>query len=196
MSKNIEKLKHKLFFSVQDIANVLDITRESACVFASRNTHNRRFIRVKNNFYVFSETWNRMSKAKRFELANFLQVPSYISFLTALSFYEVTTQVTRNFFESASLKRSVIFTAGGTQFKYYKLKKRYYSDFDRNNGFFIAEKEKAFADVLYLYSFGKYRLDFNAIDTSKIDLTKLKKIIAIYPKKTQAVAEKKMQINI
>lgn len=118
------------------------------------------------------------------KISNFLQVPSYISFGTALSFYEITTQVQRNYYESVSLKRSVEFSAGGADFIFHKLKREYYFDFVRREDIFIATKEKSFVDAVYLCSFGKYSLDFNALDVDKLDRERIAKISEAFPQRT------------
>lgn len=102
-------------------------------------------------------------------VSNFLQVPSDVSFTTALSLYEITTQVQRDFFESDSLRRSISYKIRGTIFNYYKIQKMYYFDFMKKEDIFIATGEKAFIDSIYLYSFGKYKMDFSAIDLERLD---------------------------
>jgi predicted transcriptional regulator of viral defense system len=119
-----------------------------------------------------------------------LQVPSYISFASALSYYEVTTQVQRKFFESVSLKRSKKIKEGGVEFDYYKFKKEYYFDFNKIGDFFIASKEKALVDALYLCSLGRYKIDFSALDFNKLDSKKLKKVLKSFPKKVSVLARK------
>ena len=190
MIRGLNELRERVFFTSEDVSAVTGIKQQSAWVLCSRYVKTGRFIRLKNNFYVLDESWRAMTKEKLFELANFLQVPSYISFLTALSYYEVTTQVTRDFFESASLKRTAGFERLGREFEFYKIKKEYYFGFERKEGFFIASKEKAFADAVYLCSFGKYALDTNAIDKTKIDLKELKAIMKRFPERTRVLAEK------
>lgn len=194
MRENLDRLlRDKLFFTVGDLADILGIQRQSAWVLSSRYVKSGRFIRLKNNFYVLGENWRVMTRERFFELANFLQVPSYISFLAALSYYEVTTQVVRNYFESASLKRSAAFETWPAQFKYYKMKKDYYFSFEKKGSFFIATREKALADAVYLYSFGKYRLDFSAIQMAKLDKNELKRITRCFPEKTRVIMEKLCQ---
>jgi predicted transcriptional regulator of viral defense system len=140
--------------------------------------------------YILDQSWQNFSREDFLQTANILQVPSYVSFMTALSFYEVTTQIQRNFFESASLKRSVKFDIKETVFNYYKLKKLYYFNFVKKDNIFIATKEKAFVDSVYLYSFGKYKLDFSSLDISKLDKNRLRKILRIFPTRTRKVANK------
>lgn len=174
--------------------DILGIKPESARVLCSRYTRDGVFVRVKNNFYILAQKWDSLSREDFLRVSNFLQVPSYISFMSALSFYEITTQVPRNFFECASLKRSVRFNVRGVTFNFYKLKKQYYFDFIKREQFFIATKEKAFIDSVYLYSFGKYKLDFNSLDLSKLDKERIKKILRIYPQKTKAIVERLCKI--
>lgn len=184
------KLKNKLFFTVSEVAETLGIKRESAWVLCNRYVKNGLFVRLKNNFYVLSQDWDRLGQESLFRLANYLQVPSYISFMTALSYYEVSTQVQRDFVENACLRRSVKFQIQGKELNYYKLKKRLYFDFIKKEDFFIATKEKAFLDALYLYSFGKYKLDFDSLDLKKLDTRRLKKIIKVFPDKTIKIARR------
>ena len=46
-------------------------------------------------------------REQKFIIANIYQVPSYISLMTALDYYEITTQMQRDFIESVILKRTV-----------------------------------------------------------------------------------------
>lgn len=186
----LKQLQKKLYFTVRDLADTLGIKIESARVLASRYTKDGIFIRLKNNFYVLEQKWAGLAQEDFFMLSNYLQVPSYISLTSALWFYEITTQVPRNFFESISLKRSQKFNIKGASFLYYKVKKEFYGDFIRRGNFFIAAREKAFIDAVYLYSFGKYKLDFSSLDTAKLDKRRLKQIIKKYPDKTKQIVRK------
>jgi predicted transcriptional regulator of viral defense system len=185
-----EELGNKLYFSVSDLAQVLQITRESAKVLASRYRKNRVFMRLKKDFYVLSSNWRKYTIEQYLQIANVLQVPSYISFMTALNYYEITTQVQRNFFESAAQKRTVSYNIDGTVFAYYKLKKDYYFDFTRLNNIFISTKEKAFIDAIYLFSFGKYRLDIDSLDMTRLENRAIKSIIKTYPEKTKRIVRR------
>lgn len=190
----ILKLKGRVLFTALDVAEIFKIKPESAWVLCSRYVKEGVFIRLKKNTYTLEQNWRSWANKDFFKVANFLQVPSYISFMTALSFYGVTTQVQRDFFENASLKRTRKFEIDGITFNFYKLKKEYYFDFNRQEGVFVASKEKAFADSVYLYSFGKYKIDFSSIDFSKLDKARIRKIVQIYPLKTKAIMEKLCRI--
>lgn len=186
----IKRLNAKLYFTVSDIARLSGIKTASARVLCSRYVKRGEFVRVKNDFYLTSQKWDSLSRLDYLKLANFLQVPSYVSFVTALREYEITTQVPRDFYESASVRRSVNFTAAGTQFNYYKLKKELYFGFIKKNGCFLALPEKAFLDALYLYAMGKYKLDISAIDTGKFDKGRLKSFLKVFPLRIKELTEK------
>ena len=96
----------KLYFRHEDIARTLDISDESAKVSASRYVKQGLLVRLKRNLYVLREKWKILEKEEKFILANLMQVPSYISLMTALDYYEITTQMQRDFIESVAVKRT------------------------------------------------------------------------------------------
>jgi predicted transcriptional regulator of viral defense system len=190
----LQKLKEKFYFSSKDLQNLLDIKPDSAKVMCSRYVKTGFFVRLKNNFYVLNERWENFNRRDYLAIANILQVPSYISFTTALSVYELTTQVQQNFYENACLRRSLKTSIQGVKFNYYKLKKEYYFDFVKKDGCFMASAEKAFVDAAYLFSFGKYNLDVSSLDLKKLDKKRLKKIITIFPFKTRVMVKQLCKI--
>jgi len=192
--QNLKELGSRLYFTVKDAADILRVKPESAWVLCARYVKEGIFLRVRKNFYVLSQKWESFSREDFFRISNFLQVPSYVSFMTALSWYEVTTQVQRNFFESASLKRSLQYETEGVAFNFYKLQKEYYFDFIKKNNVFMATKEKAFLDSIYLYSFGKYRLDMSSLDLEKLDKIRMKRLMRPFPQKTQKIISKLCRI--
>ncbi len=186
----LRKLRDGLIFTVEDVEDLLGIRHESARVLCTRYVKNGLFIRLKRNLYILPERWEDLSRENFLRISNLLQVPSYISFITALSLYEVTTQVQRDFFESAASKRSVSFKIEGVRFNYYKIKRKYYFDFVKEGDIFVATKEKAFLDSAYLYSFGKYKIDFSSLDLDKLDKNRIKKLLKLYPEKTGGIVRK------
>jgi len=185
-----KELAEKLYFTSGEVSGILGITPESGRVLCSRYVERGLFLRLKRDFYVLEQNWPRLTREELMKIANILQVPSYVSFISALSFYEVTTQVQQNFFENACLKRSRKVDVGGVNFNFYKLDRRYYFNFVKREDIFIATKEKAFIDSIYLYSFGKYRLDFNALDLDKLDRAEVKRIAKVFPERTAKLAKK------
>lgn len=182
------KLSDRLYFTTEDLQEQLGIKPGSARVLCTRYAKRGIFVRLKKNLYTLNERWNRLSNEDYLRISNLLQVPSYISLMTALCFYDITTQVQRDYFESVSLKRSAGFNIKGAAFNYHKLKKQYYFDFVKKGDIFVATKEKAFIDAVYLYSFGKYKLDFSSLDTDRLDKNRLKDLLRAYPGRTRDIA--------
>jgi predicted transcriptional regulator of viral defense system len=188
LSKNITELQtlsRKTYFTLEDVAQSLGIQAASARVLCSRYVRQGILVRLKNGFYTTAWKWENLNRQDFFKIANILQVPSYISLMSALSYYDITTQTQKNYQESICLKRSIAYNVGDAVFNYIKMQERYYGDFVKTDGFFIATKEKAFMDAAYLYSFGKYKFDVDSLDLKKLDEKKLKNILKSYPQKTK-----------
>ncbi|MBN1445745.1 MAG: hypothetical protein JW957_06535 [Candidatus Omnitrophica bacterium] len=183
-------LKNKKYFRVGEISGILGIKPSSARVLCSRLKQQGLVVRLKRDFYILRETWDNLKYEDSLKLANILQVPSYVSCMSALAFYDVSTQVQRSFFESVSLKRTRKFNADSAVFNYYKIKKALYFGFEKKDGVFIASKEKAFLDAVYLYSFGKYRFDVSSIALEKLEKKKMMDMLDKYPLKTKKTFEK------
>ncbi len=94
---NYLKLKriNKLYFSFRDISKVLDISTASAKVTATRYVKGGYRVRLKRDLYVLKERWYGLSTEDKFKIANIIQVPSYISLTTALSYYGYTRRYGR-----------------------------------------------------------------------------------------------------
>lgn len=179
----IEALSTQLVFTPKQYANKQNISLASAQVACSRSAKTGFIKRLKKDLYITAQRWQYATQADFFKLANYIQVPSYISYLTALSFYEVTTQIPQAYYESASQKRSICYDIANVHFDYKKLKPSYYFGFYKQNDFFIASKEKALVDCLYLQALGRYELDPYAIDFKQFDVKILTNILTKYPKR-------------
>ena len=178
------------YFTIENAADSIGIKTGSASVFCSRYAKAGLLVKLKNNFYSSSQKLDNITSDEIMYIANILQVPSYISFMTALEYYGITTQVQRDYIENASVKRTAEYNVKGINFRYYKLNKKYYFDFVKRDGIFIASKEKAFLDSVYLYSFGKYTFDFSSLDLNKLDIKRLEGLLKSYPEKTKKIVRK------
>jgi predicted transcriptional regulator of viral defense system len=185
----LAKIK-KLYFSVRDIADVFGISYDSAKVTCSRYVNKGLIVRVKRNLYISRDKWSNISDKDILVVANMLQVPSYISLTTALAYYDITTQVQRNFTESVSVRKTKRFDTEGAVFNFSKIKKQYFNHFVRKDNIFIAIQEKAFVDAVYLMAFNMYRLDFKAIDYKKLDFGKIRSILTQYPDRVKKLCDK------
>ncbi len=179
-----------LFFNKDTVADVFRIAPSSAGVLCSRYVKNGIFIRLKRNLYMLKTRFINSNENEKYQIANMLQVPSYISFTSALAYYGATTQIQQNFIEAAAILRTKEISLEENVFKYLKLQKKYYTDFSRTDGVFMASAEKALMDAVYTASFGKYYLDASALDISKIDINKFNKLLKRYPLRTRKYWEK------
>jgi predicted transcriptional regulator of viral defense system len=175
----------KLYFGCEEIARVLEISEASSRVTASRYAKKGLLLRIRKNMYVLRERWVAAEKEEKFMLANLAQTPSYISLATALDFYELTTQMQRNFFESVALKRTKRINVNGNIFRYARITNRLYHGFKKEKGVFIATPEKALLDAIYLMSYGRYALDLSAIDPKKFDGDELMRLSKEFPLRTR-----------
>src|SRR3989338_5723723 len=114
------------FFSSGEAAEALRMTRASGRVACHRYVQRKLLVRVKRDVYVLAENWRNADRRSFYALANRLQVPSYVSFTTALSFHEKTTQIQRDFFESAAVIRTSDREIDGVRFRHLKIQKKLY----------------------------------------------------------------------
>ena len=180
----------KIHFGYEEISRILGITPESARVAANRYVKQGILLRVKRNLYILRDRWAAMTEEEKFAVANRAQVPSYISLMTALSYYEITTQVQRGFIESVAVKRTKRISVSDTTLNFTKIGQGLYFGFVKKNNFFIATPEKAFLDAVYLMSLARYDLDLSSIDRDKLDMAKIKAIAGKFPQKTREVLKK------
>ena len=189
---NYTKLKSikKIHFGYEEISRVLGITPESARVTVNRYVGQGILLRIKRNLYILRDKWDTMTQEEKFAIANMAQVPSYISLMTALGYYEITTQVQRGFIESVAVKRTKKISVLDTTLNFTKIGQGLYFGFIKEKNFFIATPEKAFLDAVYLMSLARYNFDWTSIDRDKLDMAKIKTIAGKFPQKAREVLKK------
>jgi hypothetical protein len=185
MTSEWSTLKAGLFFTVEDVAVLRGISIPSAHVLCSRYVRRGLFIRVKRNFYILERNWERYGKRDFFRVCNFLQVPSYVSLMTALCFHGVSTQVQRNWYESVSTRKSFVLETRGVSFRYQKVRPQIYGGFVQDEGVFIATPEKAFLDAVYLNALGRYPLDWASLDLGRLGRAALSALMGPYPERVK-----------
>ena len=179
----------KPFFTQHDVAHAIGTKLPSAEVLCSRYVKKGLLMRLKRGFYARTETLSHLDQVGLFRIANILQVPSYISLMSALSYYGITNQAQEGFFESISVKRTKTFEVGDLSFHYIKLRPDLYIKYIKRNGVFIALPEKAILDIFYLASLGRYSFDGSSLDLTMVDKGMLAELSALYPPKTQKYFE-------
>ena len=175
----------KLVLTVDDVARMLAIRPASATVFCHRAVKTGELLRLQRNRYMLRERWEHLSREERWRVANLLQVPSYISLTTALAYHGLTTQVQPAYVESIAVSRSQVIEIGGTVFRYVKIAPALYFGFLRRESVFVATPEKALADCAYLSSLHRYHLDWSSLETSRIHVAALRRLLRRYPRRTQ-----------
>jgi predicted transcriptional regulator of viral defense system len=180
---------NKDYFGYEVLAKVLGITQDSARVTASRYVQKKVLLRAKRNLYVIKDKLQHFDRQQKYALANLIQVPSYISLMTALDYYEITTQMQRDFIESIVLKRTKEVKLENIIFNYTRIDPGFYYGFKKDSGFFIATPEKALVDAVYFMSLGRYTFDWSSIDKNKLDLNLIKKEIKKFPLRSKRLLE-------
>lgn len=166
---------HKSYFTVADLEKVLDLKRDSLYVTLNRLVKSGVLVRLAKNIYsLFTETVDTE------KIAGELYFPSYLSFEQALSQYGILSQVpyTQTFVSSRPTKKMSI---AGVEVEYSHLKKELFFGFFLKNGKYIAEKEKALLDQLYMVSMGKRSINIEELDLSSLDIGKLTEYAKKFP---------------
>lgn len=93
---NLEKLRRsgKTFFTKEDIQRILSLSPAAAAVFCARAVKRGDIQRIKRGVYCMPSPEDAVTREDSFKLANYLVTPSYISLQTALSYHEISTQIT------------------------------------------------------------------------------------------------------
>ena len=180
--QQLQKIQAPLWTSAM-AAEALDVKPASARLACHRYVKGGYLVRLKRDLYATKDNWQRFRQEDIFMAANRLQIPSYISLTSALSYYQITSQVLQGFVESVAATRSWDHRVEGIQFKYMKFPAALYGGFIKNDSFFIATPEKAFLDALYLMAIGRYHLDLSAVDAEKLDPKKLTRQSKTFPGK-------------
>lgn len=175
----------RLFYTREEIAQGLGITPDAAKMLIGRRMDSGEILRLRRDFYVLKDDFDNATREDFFRIANSLQTPSYISYGTALNFYDLSTQIPQSIIESANPTRSKSYTVSGLIFRFYYCRPPFYFGFDRQDRFFIAWPEKALLDCLLLVSLGKYALDERALDLKNIQWRNIEKFLKKYPKRFQ-----------
>lgn len=175
----------RLFYTPEEIGESRGLVPASVGKFINRKLAAGEILRLRRGLYASPEDFAGATREELFRMANVIKTPSYISYLTALDYYDLTTQVTVSTIESANPTRSKTFLVKDLAFQFYYCNPAFYFAFVRQDGFFIAEPEKAVLDCLFLKFLGRYAWDESALDLKNIDWKGLKRLLKKYPNRFQ-----------
>jgi predicted transcriptional regulator of viral defense system len=154
-------------FTVPDTARIISKNRNYTVLYLRRLEERRVIKRIEKGKYSLKDT-------SPFVIASNLVVPSYISFLSGLSYYHLTTQMPRIIqISTTKSKKRVIYENEEIQF--INLRKIFgYNRIKTQYGYaFIGEKEKIIIDCLLLPKYCPINETIYAIKKSKLDVKKL-----------------------
>ncbi len=177
---NIELIKkladfRKSYFTVADLEKVLDLSRDSLYVTLNRLVKSGILIRQAKNVYSLFTSPFEVEK-----IASELYFPAYLSFEYALSYYSVLFQVPYTV-TLATSRPTKKMTIGGVAVEFSHLKDELFFGYTLKQGKYIAEKEKALLDQLYMVSMGKRSIDIEELDFRDIDKRKLEEYARKFP---------------
>lgn len=130
---------------------------------------------IRRGFYAKDNNYNK------YELAVKISTPSYISFESVLAKAGVIFQFYGQIFIASYLTREL--TVDGQIYSFKKIKDSILTNhlgIERKENYFMAVKERAFMDILYLYK------DYHFDNLSRIDWKLCRKLLSIYDNKAMA----------
>jgi len=176
--------KRLAIFSVDDFTKLFNVSSQRASNFLTRNSRqNFSFVKIKRGLY-----FALANSPIKFEIANKIYQPSYISFETALSFYNIIPETVYTI-TSATTKTPKDLAVQDTRYKYFKLKKELFFGYKpaviQQRIVLMADQEKALLDYLYLSSLKKKLISNDRMNLSKIDKNKLGYYVKFFIKKVR-----------
>ena len=173
-------------------SDILNILRSNKTVFsfqdillASKDKNPDLLIRRLNYYIKKGELYSirkglyaKDKNYNRFEAANKIYTPSYISFETVLGKAGVTFQYYSQVFAASYLTREI--TADGQIYSYRKIKDSVLTDnagIEQKDNYAIATPERAFLDIVYLNK------DYHFDNLSTLNWNKILEILPIYANK-------------
>ena len=167
--KQLEKFQ-KGVFSISDIARLIKKPKEYCWLVLYRLKEKNLIVKIEKDKYALKET-------NPYVIFSNLVYPSYLSFLTAFSYYNLTTQIPK-YMQIVSLKSKKEIRFEGYTLKFIKFKPKRFFGYKRektSNGFiFVAEPEKAIIDSLFLPKYCPIDEVYNAlIECKDLNIEKL-----------------------
>ena len=153
-------------FSLLDACRIVGKKPAYCKVFLGRLVKARKLLRIERGKYCLPD-------ADLLEVASNLVSPSYVSFLSALAFHALTTQIPVEV-QVACLRQKKPVYFGNSKIAFVKIKRSALFGFKREGNAFVAEPEKAVVDGLRLparlpVSEAFYALKQGALSAAKLE---------------------------
>jgi predicted transcriptional regulator of viral defense system len=186
--KLLDKIReiNKDYYSISDLTKILGLKRDSLYVTLNRWVTSGWIVRIGQGKYQLN---NQIINEK--VIANQEYSPSYLSFESALAEYGVLNQIAYALtFATTNMPKKMQIMGKNIEFK--KLSNKYFFGYQLVDGLYIADKEKALVDSLYLMSLGGDKLDFDELNLNKLSKIRFIKYLKPFPNKTKRLAKKLM----
>ena len=171
-TKIIKKLKELniFLFTPQDLRRVFNLSRGQSYNVLCQMQKQGLIHNLQKGKYLLTE-FDTLNKYSIYTIASNLYHPSYISFISALSFYQLTDQLSKTVFIATVISKPK-FILQNTTLQFVKLSKNsffgYRKEQNQEDEFFIAEPEKAILDCLFLSRYsGGLSVIFEALNNLK-----------------------------
>lgn len=173
----------KAFFTISDLEKITGLERKSLYVSLNRWVKKGVLERGGRNIYVVAGEPVRLEA-----IAGQSYFPCYLSFESALSRFGVLNLLPYSLsFATTRKTRSV--TLLNRRVDYRHLKAELYFGFTNEEGFYIAEPEKALLDLVYFASFGKTAIPLDELDLRSLSTQTLQEYARRFPPRVSAALD-------
>ncbi|MBE0433979.1 hypothetical protein IBX73_11020 [candidate division WOR-3 bacterium] len=122
---------------------------------------------------------NAAKPPDKYEIANCLYSPSYVSLESALYRYGIIAQAPY-VITSVTPRKTKRKNAEGSDFEYVHIASKYFCGYHNDNGILIAAREKALLDLLYLVAKKSRRFNIAGIDYKNFDRKRFRALLKSY----------------
>ena len=165
----INTIKEQNFgiITIPDTARIINKSRQYTILYLKRLEDRKVLKRIEKGKYALENTPIHI-------IASNLVIPSYISFLSGLSYYHLTTQIPR-ITQIVTTKSKKKIKIENEEIQFIKLKQVFgYERLKTQHGpIFIGEKEKIIIDSLLIPKYCPINQTIHAIKETKLDIKKL-----------------------
>jgi len=157
-------------FTPFEASKILDVDVDTAYRALSRLVRKRAVVRIERGKYIIRRFHSELDI---YEIAPYVVEPSYISLMSGLHFYGLTTQVPRVIFLMVTRARKTM-ELQGSELRYVKVRKELFFGYRRVGRSVVAEPEKLLLDCL---AFPHYSGGFSEIEeaarSAELDTVKI-----------------------
>lgn len=145
-------------FTLDDAVKILHNKREYVRLFLHRAVKTNLISRAERGLYYVK------GRSNEYEIASHILYPSYISMVSALSYYGLTTQIPNVVYVISTKRHKTIRNVFGFNITFRKIKDEMMFGYHKESSgnIFIADPEKAIVDICYFN-------DVNDLDPSVFD---------------------------